>query len=226
MEKITEKVPILSVVDNKSQESGEIDPNVSELKNLISSQEFSVNFLTVQTKEERKNILKIKRRDTDYSKKTAQANHALNVKLAEQKEILNSLMQELDHPAPQLVEALNVWGRSRNIKGETGVAHTGFNAGIIHFFEYRSHHKKSKKRFKPEHTFSIEGFIVYTKQYEKLLKNPNPATNPDIKISRLLEDSKGNHRLYILAQDGDFVVGFQRAGEEMKILSVYLVFYT
>lgn len=54
------------------------------------------------------------------------------------------------------------------------------------------------------------------------MKNPNPSSNPKIEIARLLEDSKGNRRLYILTREGESIVGFQRTGEQMKILSVLL----
>ncbi|OGI57206.1 hypothetical protein A3B85_01600 [Candidatus Nomurabacteria bacterium RIFCSPHIGHO2_02_FULL_37_13] len=209
---------------NISKETKGADSNVEELKKLINDPDFKTQFLAVQTRTEIaiKNKLLNSTKKRDHETKLAEANRSLLQATEIQTQNLNQLKEELEQPTPELVEALNVWGRSRNVRGEYGSDQKGFNAGVVHYFEYRAHVGKNKKRFKPENTLSIESFIDYTKKYQSFLENPNPATNPQIKTTRLLEDLKGNRRLYILTKEKEFIVGFERTGEGMKILSVFL----
>ncbi|HEY4494150.1 MAG TPA: hypothetical protein VJB95_01840 [Candidatus Paceibacterota bacterium] len=211
-------------LDKVAQEIKTIDPNVEELKSLVDTPEFQANFLVVQTRAEianRNKLLNTPKRRGSTAKLT-EAEEAIARATAFQTQKLNQLKEELKHPNPKLVEALNAWGRSRNLKKESGPERKGFNAGIVHYFEYRTHLRKNKKRYKTEHTVSIDGFIIYTERYSSFIKNQNPITNPEIETARLFEDPNGNRRLYVLTKEKEFVVGFQRAGQEMKILSVYL----
>jgi len=206
------------------KETKETDPNVEELKRLINDSNFEAQFLAVQTRVERakRNKLLNSAQKRDLETRLAEANALLLQATKIQTQNLNQLKKALEQPTPQLVEALNIWGRSRNVRGEYGPDQKGFNAGVVHYFEYRAHVGKNKKRFKPEYTFSVGGFIAHTKQYKSFLENSNPTTNSQIETARLLEDSKGNRRLYILTKEKEFIVGFERVGEGMKILSVFL----
>jgi hypothetical protein len=214
-------------VANPSIETVQTDPNVLELIDLVSTDDFLNKLIAVQTKAESSlinRLLQIKKNKKlpDYDSRLAEAREALDRGIAHNTKIIEKLREELKHPNPQLNSALNAWGRSRNKKGEIGLEDRGFNAGVIHYFEYRTSIRKNRNRFKAEHELSVDGFISHTKEYQSFLNNPSPAHNPQVEIARLLEDEKGNRRLYILTKDGDFIVGFQKTGQPMKILSVYL----
>jgi len=172
--------------------------------------------------EEARNRLEEHLKKDKYSARIEAAEKGLRLAEERQVEVLNLLAQELEKPSAELLSALNAWGRSRNALGETGSEQKGFNAGVVHYFEYRTHPRKNIRRFRPADTLNAEGFIAFTKRYEDLINNPNPETNSKIIKARLLEDPKGNRRLYIFTKEKDFVVSFQRTGEKMKLLSVYM----
>ena len=222
MEEIQPTIP--SPFNTGNKETICLDPNILELRQLLGSSNFQTNFLDVQTRVERKNrdaVLNTKNKDGDYQRKLKEANDILDKSTATHLQNLNQLKKELENPTAELIEAFTLWGRSRNANGEFGPTGIGYNSGVIHYFEYRTHVRKNQRRFKPEDAFTIDGFIACTKRYYNFLKNPSPSNNPQIEITRLLEDATGNRRLYILTKEGEFIAAFQRSGQEMKILSVF-----
>jgi hypothetical protein len=169
-----------------------------------------------------RNILMEKLKKEEYAAALAEVEQNLEQAIALQAEILNHLQEELKEPSVAFIKALQKWGRSENLKGERGPNGKGFNAGAVHYFEYRASLDKNRNRFKPKDTLDAAGFTAYTRNIEIFVQNPSPRTNPGVEKARLLEDAKGNRRLYILTKDKEFIVAFQRAGEPIKILSAFL----
>lgn len=139
-----------------------------------------------------------------------------------QRQELAQLQQEIEARAddPELIEAMEVWGRSPDSQGHRGIDGTGLNAGVIHYFEYRADLAKNGRFKKAETELSIQGFIEYSRRIRALIDNPNPSTNPDVQTAGMIEDAQGQRRLFILTRDGDKIVGFMRSGEPMRVITV------
>ncbi len=156
----------------------------------------------------------------DFSGKIEKAEEDLKQAVEAKKQILGRLREEVKEPNREFAEALRTWGLSPNVKGEFGPDGKGFNAGIIHYFEYRASVEKNS-RFRPEDELSAEGFINYTKNIKNFLDNPDPASNPGVQTARLLEDQNGQRRLFVLTKYHELVVAFQRPHEPMRIISIF-----
>lgn len=155
-----------------------------------------------------------------YKDKMSEAKISLEQATVLQKQIVDNLKNEIKEPNRSLLEALNSWGVSPNVKGESGSDNKGFNSGVVHYFEYRTSEEKNS-RFKPEEEMTLDGFRKYTEKIKSLLDNPNPVTNPEIEDSRLLEDETGQRRLFIVTKNKELVVAFERDGQPMKIISIF-----
>ena len=132
----------------------------------------------------------------------------------EQVAVVERVRQDVESRAedPRLAHALDVWGRSPNARGETGVNGSGFNAGIVHYFEYRTIAEKNG-RFKGRNGCEIDDFIHYSEVLEGLIDTPDPLTNSEILLSAALEDDGGQRRLNLLTRRHDRVVAFARRGD-------------
>jgi hypothetical protein len=121
---------------------------------------------------------------------------------------------------PVLLDVLVNWGRSPNAVGERGSDGQGFNAGVVHYFEYRaSAHRRL--RYTDQEQPTIQGFIDFTHRIKEMIKNPNPNGNPGVQKSALIGDEEGQERLLLRTQEGLLIIGFKHLGEsEIKIISV------
>lgn len=120
---------------------------------------------------------------------------------------------------PQLVEALEVWGRCPNAKGEIGSDADGFNAGVIHYFEYRAILEKSG-RFRDQ-KFGIDHFIEHSRWLRSIVANPKPDHNSDVQMARRLRDETGQTRLFVLTKKHDWIVAFGQEDEVLpKVITV------
>lgn len=134
---------------------------------------------------------------------------------ANQRKVLEKLIQDAEAKAndPALLEALEVWGRSPNADGNHGIDNQGYNAGIVHFFEYRSRIDKNGRYKNSDTPITIDGFINYSKELKGLLEDINPNTNSKIETSALLKDESGQIRTHILTSTKDRIVTFRKEGE-------------
>lgn len=145
--------------------------------------------------------------------------------VADQLQALQESIPEHGRDA-RFARALNYWGRSPNVAGEFGEDGRGFHAGIEHFFSYRSDKGKSGRFFDSDsgrHSIgqepTIESFIAFSEGLMECMRNPVPGENPRVAKSVLIEDELGQRRLMLLTTDGLFLNGFQRAGQDMKLIT-------
>ena len=166
------------------------------------------------------NLVEDQLKDQGFLQKLSEAEEQLVNSTNSKKEILGKLRLEIQQPTPALMEALDTWGVSPDVKGDFGSDGKGFNAGVIHYFQYRASAEKNS-RYKQSETMDVEGFAEYSKKIKTFLENPNPASNTEVEGARVLEDENGQRRLLIVTKDKELIVAFQRAGEAMKIISVF-----
>jgi len=120
---------------------------------------------------------------------------------------------------PGFLEATSVWANSPDSQGDVGENGLGYNAGVVHFFEYRGDAKKSSRFKVMDEPASVDGFIDYSGKLKADLEAVGSST--DGRQEAVLQDSEGNQRVYILKPDGELVVAFQKAGDtEPKVTSV------
>lgn len=155
--------------------------------------------------------------------KMAQAQQNLQEAEARQKQVLATLAQELKAHSedPALLDAMDVWGRSPDARGNRGARGQGLHAGVEHYIEYRDDQGKNGRYKDIEPVPSIDGFIQYSNRLKGIVNNPNPAVNPDVQQAALIGDEEGQRRLYALGKTGELIVGFQKPGEEaMRVVTV------
>jgi hypothetical protein len=154
------------------------------------------------------------KQNPDYFAHRESLDSDLNKAVAQREEELSRLTAEfgLRRDDPHLLAALKVWGRSPNAQGEFGGG-DGFNAGIIHFFEYRANLEKNGRYKNDQTTVTLDGFIEYSGRIKNLIEDPNPTNNPNIQKSSLIADENGQYRLFVLTKEGQLLVGFRRHGE-------------
>lgn len=120
---------------------------------------------------------------------------------------------------PSLLLALASWGRSPDLGGDRGLDSTGYNAGVVHYFEYRLIPDKSR-RYTETEPLTIQGFIDYTDRITALIQDPRSG-NPGVNRSALIEDNQGRGRLLLLTRDDQLVVAFRHSKRDiMRIISV------
>jgi hypothetical protein len=84
----------------------------------------------------------------DFQQSSSLAREALAQATITASEQATSLIQEIHTRKndPAFVEAASVWSNSPNSSGEIGEDGQGYNAGLVHFFEYRGDTNKRKNR--------------------------------------------------------------------------------
>ena len=120
---------------------------------------------------------------------------------------------------PELLEAFDVWGRSPNAKGMKGPDEQGFNAGVVHYFEYRGASIAKARRFKTMPEMSIQGFIDFSRYVDLLISDPDSRSNLSIQKSAQIRDLEGQKRLLLLTWGNWLVVGFQKPGDRMRAIT-------
>jgi len=153
--------------------------------------------------------------DDEYKQKLLEADNRIAVAEKTKQGDLDALKQEVEKRKndPTLIDALEMWGRSPNAKSDFGVDNNGYNAGIIHFFEYRSVSEKNGRYKNSTVPITIDGFIFYSNCYKNLLQNIDPIKNPDVVASVLLTDDLGQIRMQLITSNHEGIVAFRRADE-------------
>lgn len=115
-------------------------------------------------------------------------------------------------------EALSVWGRTRNSKNDPGANNLGYNAGLVHCFEYYLDEEKSGRYINGLGT--IQDFIEISIKLKSYIQNPNPETNRSIKRSVIIEDQSGAQRRIILTNEGEMILAHKKSTDtEFKIIT-------
>lgn len=118
----------------------------------------------------------------------------------------------------ELIKVLAVWGRSPNHANERGSDDGGFNAGVIHFFEYRAF--PDKLGHNRQDNMSLDGFINRSQAVDSLVNSPE-TVKPVISKSHTLRDETGKQARYLLTNAGELVIAYKEAGtERFKVVTV------
>lgn len=153
----------------------------------------------------------------EYIEASAHAAALLESAQKQQLQILREVYGDLAERSEDadLVEAFDSWGRSPNSRSDRGPDGQGYNAGLIHYFEYRGDTTKNGRFKVEEQPFNVDGFIEYSGRMKGLIDGEG-----DVAARRRFRDSSGQERVVVLAENGDLVIGFKRADEsEPKIIS-------
>ena len=151
-------------------------------------------------------------------------NQALQSAESENRLLLNSLREDLKSRQndPQLLDALSIWGKSPNAKGERGDDGEGFHSGIIHYFEYRAYKDKAG-RFHNEakDALSIDGFINYSSRLKPLIQTgADLSSMPEVESFARFSDEYNQERLFIMTTYGTIVAFRSETDEMLKIKTV------
>lgn len=132
---------------------------------------------------------------------------------------IDSIRQDLATRADDstLTDSFDVWGASPNAEGSLNDNEQGYNAGVVHFFEYRADQEKSGRFAVQDTEMSIDAFIRRSEQLDSLLQNYE--TDPEVEKYALIEDTVGQERLYVLTKK-EFIVAFKKKGERMRVITV------
>jgi len=115
-----------------------------------------------------------------------------------------------------LKAAFVMWGRSPNHAGDRGVNGHGYNAGVIHYFEYRAF--PDKNTHSPGE-MSVDGFIAWSKHLNELVNGQKPE---EVQKNVRLEDSSGKQALYLLTKPeiGRYmIISYVEKGETPRIVT-------
>ena len=133
------------------------------------------------------------------------------------KSILQSIQNEFENRKNDLdlSEALNSWGKSPNHDGDRKDG-GGYNAGVIHYFEYRAY---KDKRGHNKDNMSLDGFIERTRYLSNLVNKQNLV---GVKKTETLEDKSGKRVKYLLTDGGLMVIAYSEAGQPFKMVTAIL----
>ncbi len=162
-------------------------------------------------------------RETETGKALVEAEARLDTAKDAVRGRINSLREELTTRSmdPSLIEAFESWGQSPDVTGSFGPNDSGFNAGLVHFYQYRGNQEKNGRYRNRNQDFSLDSFISYTESIQNLIKNHDPEVNKEVVSSFVLHDKSGQKRIFVLTKNGDLIVGFCRPQEDgFKIVSV------
>ncbi|HSX27683.1 MAG TPA: hypothetical protein VLG25_02780 [Patescibacteria group bacterium] len=131
-------------------------------------------------------------------------------KLGELSDIKAELSERRNDPS--LLQAAALWANSPDSQDGRAEDGQGYNAGLIHFFEYRSAAAKRRRFRVMDEPVTVDGFITLSHRLYRELVDP---VLPEPNRRAVLEDSDGNRRLYVLCPNGEFIVAFQSCGEPL-----------
>ena len=115
---------------------------------------------------------------------------------------------------PNLKYAFDVWGRSPNHAGDRGITGHGYNAGVIHYFEYQAYKDKSGHN---TGSMSIDGFIDWSKRLGEIVNGKRPT---EVQTIRKLEDDSGKQAMYVLTKDRFLIISYiEKPGEAPKVVT-------
>lgn len=174
--------------------------SVKELEDLLNSQDFIDSYVRVQVAlsfgEVRVDELNLEQ----LSESKRNEIESLRAELAERR---------MDQ---DLALALSAWGKSPSPLRGNGSIDLGFNAGIVHYFEYRAVIGKAYRSGLNDAP-TIQGFINYTAMLKTLLHSANPLQNTELAVAAWVADRRGTgkRKITVLSKEGLFVVGFQQS---------------
>ncbi len=126
---------------------------------------------------------------------------------------------EILSDSPELLQAMELWGRSRNAEGDKNNG-LGYHAGVVHYFEYRAYPSKNKRFLNsPLKNFSIQGFMDLTASFRETLR---PSQNSKITLitnGLIFEDENKNQRVVIVTPSY-LAIAFKHEGEPLRLLTV------
>lgn len=130
--------------------------------------------------------------------------------------LLNDLAALSD--AKPLLAALELWGRSRNSYGDTN-NESGYHAGVIHYFEYRSVSEKNKRFYGNKfESCSLQHFIDVSESFRPFIRS-SPQEAARLAHSYVaISDESGRSRVFIRT-DSALLVAFQHSEQPLRLLS-------
>ena len=151
----------------------------------------------------------------EYRRDILEAERESDLLRSEGEEWLKNLVPELEARShdPELTAALEAWSTSPDSTRDRAHDHKGYNAGLLHFFEYRGAQKKRARFDLIEEPPTVDGFIAFTNRLIDILEH---RYDPDIPQQvAIFEDSVGNQRTYIFlpGEKGEFIVAFQKVDD-------------
>lgn len=163
--------------------------------------------------------LERKARTAEWEEKMQQAKTSLSEAIDREKAKITAIEKELleRDEDPKLLAALNVWGRSPDSLNNRGENGKGYNAGVIHYFEYRASKSKAGRFNNEKIPFGVEGFIQYSEWLQAILNNPSKDNSAISELTRFT-DNEGQERLIVLAHD-TLIVCFKNTGEDTRVIS-------
>lgn len=136
------------------------------------------------------------------------ARHSAEERLAA---VIGELQDRANEPA--LLAALDAWTTSPASDRDRAHDGKGYNAGLLHFFEYRGAKTKYGRFELIDEEPTVDGFIEFTNRLVAALdRRLTPGPGEQVAV---FEDDEGNSRVYILlpGEKGEFIVAFQYADE-------------
>lgn len=132
----------------------------------------------------------------EFAESFQAANEAISKKAESTKQELAQLAQDSEarRNDPAFLNALAVWGRAPNMKGDRGTDGRGFHAGIVHYVEYRRNADKAG-RFTEQQPLTLDGFIANSEQLRAIVEKPSPEDSPAVYDFAIIEDDQGQQRL-------------------------------
>ena len=150
----------------------------------------------------------------EYLSQLVTADQALEKALQRANGQLNCLLEDLlaRQEDPLFLRAAALWANSadsQDYKAEDGL---GYNAGLIHFFEYRATREKQRRFRDLQDPVTVDGFIGFSHRlYQELVK----PSQPEVNRRAVMQDSEGNRRFYVLCPNRELIVGFQSPNEAL-----------
>lgn len=141
-------------------------------------------------------------------------------------ESLSILLDEIEQRKqdPAFIEAVNMWANSPNAAGEVGEDGLGFNAGIVHFFEYRGRKGKSDRFARIPEEMSVDGFIQFSQRMYSVMQSVVEQSAIDGEVQgAVLRDSDGAERVFALTNDSQRVVGFKPVDGDTHRMTTVLI---
>ena len=117
-----------------------------------------------------------------------------------------------------LDSAFDAWGQAPDENGNKGKDGSGFNSGIIHYFQYRANEQKATRFKRDKVTFGINGFKQKTLDYVDAITDPEQES---VISASIFSDEVGARRMVSLTDENEIIVAFANPNEELKIVTVF-----
>lgn len=180
------------------------------------------------------------REDGDYRDRFKATSLAIELATTEATSMLKEI--EDNQYDPDFIAACDVWANSPDSLGYRGEEEDvgdriGYNSAIIHFIEYRASRKKHRRFQNIRHPATAQGLIDFTNEVKTPLYavhnwlesgDAQPVEIPAnvVRVNVIDDEDAGelgqrNRRIYILLDDGNVIIAFQKqADNKPRITSV------